>query len=360
MATFNGTIGQDIVTPETISLGVVAVPAGSDLSGNDLILTFAGNDVVEGGTGNDTALLGLGNDVFEWDPGDGSDICRGGPGTDTLVFDGSDDPENMTVTTLSNGGFRFFRDVGNITINTKSVEHVVVDGLGGNDRISGQHQINPFVRMVVDSGDGNDTVIGGAGNDRIEGGRGNDVASGGLGNDRFAWDPGDGNDIFRGGLGIDTLAFDGSDDAEIMTITTLPNGGFRFFRDVGNITIDTRAVERVDVHASGGNDVINGSTQTRSGVSLLLHGEAGSDRLRGGAGADTFFIGSESHNGVAETDVIRGYNAGQGDVINLHGAGGYTASTVIGGSLYLTLAGADHDTLIVRGITNPADIHFVL
>jgi hypothetical protein len=42
-------------------------------------------------------------------------------------------------------------------------------------------------------------------------------------------------------------------------ITTLDDGGFRFFRDVGDITIDTINVEGVEVNALGGDDMVDGS-----------------------------------------------------------------------------------------------------
>jgi Ca2+-binding RTX toxin-like protein len=143
------------------------------------------------------------------------------------------------------------------------------------------------VDLVVNAGDGNDRIIGGAGDDQIEGAFGNDVAFGLSGNDSFAWDPGDGDDTFTGGSGTDTLEFEGSDDAELMTVTTLDNGGFRFFRNLGDITVDTRLVERVEVNALGGNDTIDGSAQTRSNVELEIDGGAGRDSLTGGAGDDS-------------------------------------------------------------------------
>src|SRR5262245_34636174 len=112
MSIFIGTQGDDTITPTLISAGVITVPAGVDLTGNDIIFALAGNDVVEGGRGDDTAFLGSGDDRFIWNPGDGDDTVFGGSGIDTLEFNGSDQAEHMTVTTLGNGGFLFSRDVG--------------------------------------------------------------------------------------------------------------------------------------------------------------------------------------------------------------------------------------------------------
>jgi len=481
MAIFFGTPAADIVTPALISPGVVISPPGSDLTGNDVIRTFAGNDVVEGDSGDDQAILGAGNDRFIWNPGDGDDIFNGGTGTDVLEFNGFNgvdtmsvttlsasefrfarEPANivvdsrgvervainaldgddiisalgqvnplvrlvvnagagndrvtggagndritgaqgddiafgragndrfiwnpgdgddtfhggqgidtlefngfsgvdtMTVTTLANGGFRFFRDPGNITVDTVKVEKIAVNGLDGNDLIDASQQTRTDVSLTVDGGTGDDTVFGGAGNDQIEGAQGNDVAFGRGGNDRFAWDPGDGNDTFAGGAGVDTLEFAGSADNELMTIMTLGNGGFRFFRDVAAITIDTTGTEKVEVDALEGNDVVNGAAQTRAGVKLAISGGAGFDRLTGGAGGDTFIFGEESRNGVTERDIIRGYHQGQGDSVDLREAGGFVASNVVNGNLVLTLAGADHDTIVIRGITSLGSVDFIL
>jgi hypothetical protein len=46
-----------------------------------------------------------------------------------LIFNGANADEIMTVTTLANGGFQFFRNVGDITVGTTNVERVDVDGL---------------------------------------------------------------------------------------------------------------------------------------------------------------------------------------------------------------------------------------
>jgi Ca2+-binding RTX toxin-like protein len=288
MAQFVGSSGNDIITPALISGGVTVTPPGADLTGNDRITGNAGNDIVEGDAGNDIANLGAGSDRFIWNPGDGDDIFDGGTGTDTLVFNGSAGAEFMTVDTLRNGGFRFFRDLGDITVDATRVERIEVNAGDGNDVIDGSGQTRSNVRLIVNADAGNDVVNGGAGRDRISGGTGDDVAFGLDGDDRFVWKPGDGNDTFNGGRGVDTLQFDGSDAPELMTITTLGGGGLRFDRDLGPIVVNTTNVERVDVNALGGDDIIDGSAQTRSGVSLLIDGGAGDDTIRGGAGNDSF------------------------------------------------------------------------
>src|SRR5262249_25595414 len=118
---------------------------------------------------------------------------------------------------------------------------LTVDGGAGNDTITG--------------GDGNDVLIGGDGNDLIEGGKGNDVMFGGAGDDVFTWDPGDGSDVIEGEGGHDTMQFTGSNASENIDISA--NGPrVRFFRDVGNVTMDLNGVEQIDFKALGGADTI--------------------------------------------------------------------------------------------------------
>jgi Ca2+-binding RTX toxin-like protein len=351
--------GDDVIigsgqTDPTVSL---VIDGGG---GNDVIAGGAGDDDIEGNTGDDVAFGGDGDDSFAWDPGDGDDTFDGGDGTDTLEFTGSDDAEVMTVTTLGGGGFSFFRDLADITVNTVNVERVEVFALGGNDTVDGSLQTRSDVSLIIDGGAGDDRLTGGAGDDEIEGNTGDDAAFGLDGDDSFAWDPGDGDDTFDGGDGTDTLEFTGSDDAEVMTVTTLDDGGFQFFRDLGDITVDTLNIERVEVAALGGNDVVDGSAQTRTDVSLVIAGGAGNDELTSGAGGDTFVFGEESSNGLVETDTIIGYSEAGGDIVDVSAAGGIVSSQVVGGNLQVILGGSDGDLLIIQGVTSAADVSFVL
>ena len=76
--------------------------------------------------------MGSGHDVFTWDPGDGSDVIEGQAGYDTMDFNGSAGDEKFDAS--ANGPrLRFFRDAGNITMDTNGVEKVDLDALGGLD-----------------------------------------------------------------------------------------------------------------------------------------------------------------------------------------------------------------------------------
>jgi Ca2+-binding RTX toxin-like protein len=182
------------------------------------------------------------------------------------------------------------------------------------------------------------------------------------GDDRFTWDPGDGDDTFDGGDDTDTLEFNGSD-------TTLANGDFRFFRDLGDITVDTINVERVEVNALGGDVVTVMSSAARHCRRLSpdelrrgaeIRGGAGNDNLTGGAGPDSFVFAEESSNGVLETDTINGYSQAGGDVVDASDAGGAIASEVVAGNLQLTLGGGDDDIVVLQGVTNVTDVTFIV
>ena len=129
MALFVGTNENDTISPATISAGVLIVPAGSDLSGDDSIASLDGDDVVEPDTGDDIAA-----------------------DTDTLEFNGAGGVDIMTITTLEEGRFLFFRDPADITVDATNVEVIEANGLGGNDIIIAALQTDPEVSLIVDGG----------------------------------------------------------------------------------------------------------------------------------------------------------------------------------------------------------------
>lgn len=171
----NGAFTDSI--PTTIAGG-----RGNDsLNGGSGAETFRGgrgSDTVVGGRGNDSAYLGRGNDSFAWNPGDGSDLIEGRRGRDTMLFNGSNAPENITLT-ANQGRLRFFRDVANVTMDTDGIETVDFTAVGGADNITvGDLTATDVTKTNLDlagtlggsAGDGavdNVFVTGTNGNDRI-------------------------------------------------------------------------------------------------------------------------------------------------------------------------------------------------
>jgi len=113
--------------------------AGADTvlgaDGNDLIFGNRGNDSVNGNRGTDTEFLGSGRDEALWNPGEGSDVVDGGAAADSLIFNGSDSDEIMS---LSGNGSRavFLRDPGAVRMDLNHVENLELATFGGVDAVT--------------------------------------------------------------------------------------------------------------------------------------------------------------------------------------------------------------------------------
>jgi hypothetical protein len=149
-------------------------------------------------------------------------------------------------------------------LHPEPTDELDVHTLGGNDKIDASALAAGAILFEPDGGSGDDTIagsqgidkaLGGPGNDSIDGNAGNDLALLGAGDDAFVWDPGDGSDTVEGQFGADTMRFNGAGIAERIGLSA--NGRrLRLFRDVGTVLMDTNGVERVDVNALGGPDLV--------------------------------------------------------------------------------------------------------
>ncbi|MGH8664197.1 MAG: calcium-binding protein, partial [Burkholderiales bacterium] len=232
--------------------------------GADFLFGGAGDDVLIGGDADDLMFGEAGNDRMIWNPGDDTDLFEGGSGIDTAEVNGGGGAEQFT-TTANGTRVRFDRiNPAPFAIDIGTSENLVVNMNGGDDSFSATGNLAALIKITVDGGAGNDTIlgsngadllIGGDGNDFIDGQQGNDVAFLGAGEDVFQWDPGDGSDTVEGQAGIDTMLFNGSAGSEIFE--TSANGGrMRFTRNLGNIVMDLDDVEAIDLNALGGADTI--------------------------------------------------------------------------------------------------------
>ena len=252
--------------------------AGNDTinggGGNDLLFGGDGNDVLTGGAGNDQVFGEAGNDTMIWNPGDGTDLFEGGDGNDTALVNGGNGAETFAIT--ANGTrVRFDRiSPAPFSLDIGTTENLVLHAGGGDDVITAGNGLANLIQLTLDGGDGNDTITGGDGNDILIGGAGNDVVTGGRSNDNaqlgsgddtFIWNPGDGSDTVDGGSGQDRLLFNGANVNEKIDISA--NGSHvRFFRDVGNVTMDLNSIEEIDFNALGGADNITVNDLTGTGV----------------------------------------------------------------------------------------------
>jgi hypothetical protein len=153
------------------------------------------------------------------------------------------------------------------SFDRNKIAAIAVDAREGDDIVRIDETNGAFTDVIpttIDGGPGNDTIaggkgietlIGGDGNDSIDGNGGNDVEFLGAGDDVSVWDPGDGSDTVEGQDGTDTLLFNGAGGADTVDISANGNR-LKFFRNPGNITMDTAGVERVVFNALGGADVV--------------------------------------------------------------------------------------------------------
>ena len=229
--TFSGTPGNgdagilDVTVIATDTAGATAV-AGFVLDiANHIVGTGAGNnlvgtalrDVIEGFAGNDTLQGGEGNDIIIG--GAGLDNLQGGAGDDLFLIEGTD-----TAFDTFNGGEGFDKVLGGagndvIRLHNFSGANTVemIDGGAGFNTIAGNDSGNlidlsgaALVNIAqIESGLGNDTVIGSVGNDIIIGGAGLDNLQGGAGDDLYLFNMGDGTDIINDNdaTGFDVVSF---------------------------------------------------------------------------------------------------------------------------------------------------------
>ena len=229
----------------------------------DLLFGGAAADTLTGGDADDQSFGQNGDDRMIWNPGDDTDLNEGGAGLDTTQVNGGNGAEVFT-TTANGTRVRFDRvDPAPFAIDIGTTENLVVNANGGNDNFSATGNLAALIRITVDGGTGDDTLlgsngadtlIGGDNNDTIDGNQGDDVALLGAGNDTFQWDPGDGNDTIEGQSEIDTLVFNGSNSGESLEVSA--NGGrVRVTRNLGNIVLDLDDVEKLNINALGGADI---------------------------------------------------------------------------------------------------------
>jgi len=168
------------------------------------------------------------------------------------------DPREAAVTLVGSGLDDDFVGTRFDDVMSRLVGDDLLHGRGGDDNLRG--------------GVGTDLLKGGTGNDRLWGGGADDLMRGGQGDDRLYG--GKGNDILNGGLGLDLMVGGAGDDL---------------------------------LRGKDGDDTLNGGL--------------GRDRMTGGTGADTFVFNAVDESGLtkATRDVIRDFNQGDGDVVDLSG-----------------------------------------
>ncbi len=353
---------------------------GSDLllglGGNDTLLGGSSADTLNGGDGNDSldgqggpdvVESGAGDDIFVWQgSSSGSDTLTNASGADGVQVTLSAAANNATITqspipvdatfgliqvTEGTATLTIDSSIGQVTVNSGAGDDtvtvgdldtvcrssLVIQGDAGNDLITALNAKAGPVRIRIEGGDGNDTLLGGLGGDTLVGGAGTDRLRGGDGNDQLEGGTGadsingeNGNDTLLGGDTNDTLAGDGAD--------TL--GG-----DAGNDSLRGGLGNDL-LNGGAGNDTANGGDGDDT-----ANGGDGSDSLLGGTGLDSLNgeAGDDTLNGGRNNDVINGGD-GNDRLLGDHGddtvSGGLGNDTINGGDGDDVISGDDGDDLL--------------
>src|SRR6516225_1418396 len=276
----NANGGDDTITAGNGLAGLISLTidggAGNDTitggDGDDRLLGGDGNDLITGGRGNDTALLGAGDDTFVWNPGDGSDVVEGQDGTDTLVFNGSNVSEKISIS-ANHGRVSLVRDVGNVTMDLNGVEHIQLNALGSADNITVNDLSGTGVTQVaidLASPPGSGVGDGAADTVTVNATKYDDVIAVQGQNGSLTVTGLPEAITISGSESTDTLVVAGGAGNDTLSAATLPAGNTTLTLDGGS-----------------GNDTIIGS----QGDDILLGGD-GNDTVTGGRGNDTALLGN--------------------------------------------------------------------
>jgi Ca2+-binding RTX toxin-like protein len=296
-----------------ITVGVIETIAFAE-GGNDTITTGDGNNIVMGGFGNDTITTGLGADIVMGDDARIDTMLDGNPAdidliisTSTTAFGGADTINSGAGNDIVIGGR------GDDTVIAGDGNNIVIGDSGSitaastdSPQLAGLPITIETVQAITVADGGNDSITTGSGNDLVIAGFGNDVVS-----------TGDGNDVVLGDSGVIVVDALG---ALVSIATGDPVLG-------GNDVIDTGAGNDVAMGGAGndtvlggaGNDILFGdggqvtyspdgktvdilSLDTTLGGSDIVDGGLGNDVLIGGQGVDNIY-------GTLSSDLIFGNNA---------------------------------------------------
>lgn len=316
--------GADTVDLALLPAGSYGAAVVNGGDGDDRLSGGPAGDRLVGGKGHDVVNGNSGNDVLVWNNGDASDDVKGDVGADEVEINGATAADQFTITKDATTGHVLIHR-GNLVAFTvdATAEKVTVNGLQGNDEITAGDGLAGVTSLVLNGGNGADTIAGGdgddvisggddsddlgggGGDDRISGDRGFDDLRGDAGDDTLVWNNGDASDNDFGAEGVDTLEVNGAPAGDTVTVdpgpdwTTVSRSNLILF----NLATDA---ERVAFNGLGGDD----SLTVAPGVTASVRADGGSgndtltgaeepDALLGGTGDDTLDAG-------AGADVIDG------------------------------------------------------
>jgi RTX calcium-binding nonapeptide repeat (4 copies) len=243
-------------TEETTLRGNVGNDSILGGSGSEKLRGGHGDDFVDGNRGDDVASLSTGFDFFLWDPGDGSDRVDGAGDEDVMLFRGSNQAEVFRV--LPDGDdANLSRNVGDILMETDSVETFLIDTLSGADNIQIEDMAGTdLAKVEVDLSAELQSPVPDGFADRV---------------------------LVKGSAADESVEVVGNNGIAAVTgLSTLVRVSH------AEVPADNLVVAALD-----GRDTINASTLTASAIRLTLDGGEGGDTLLGGAGADLLLGGAQ-------------------------------------------------------------------
>jgi Ca2+-binding RTX toxin-like protein len=307
------------------SSGAILTLNSSDVSngGLDTITTSSGNDVVFAGSSADTILAGDGKNLVLGDNGkatfDGLGQWLTVDSTDTSVGD------NDSITT-GMGNDTIFGGTASDTIEGSIGDNVVL-GDSGKATFNAAGQILTLTTItaeigaadVINTGSGNDVILGGAAADLITASDGNNIVVGDSG--AATWnasgklqtlqtiDPsiggadvitaGTGNDLVFGGIDNDILRVGDGQNTVVGD-----NAAATFDANGGMLTLTTTSV------SNGGADIITSGT----GIDVILGGSS-SDSINAGDGKNLVLgdNGKATFNGLGQWLTVESLDTAVGD-----------------------------------------------
>ncbi|MCE4556546.1 calcium-binding protein [Roseateles cellulosilyticus] len=354
-----GGAGQDTLYAGT---GVNLLDGGE---GNDVLLPDRGSRNVHiGGRGNDSMDTNDSADVYYFNRGDGQDTISdfdrvGSTVSDELIFGPGIAPEDLLVRRVNfdmviriNGGDDMLTLRNWYSQPDYQIERIVFDsgviwrpehvesrrtfGSEGNDV-----EVGTAASDCIDTGAGNDDVMGWGGNDTIIGGLGDDRLSGDAGSDRFVFAGNFGSDVINDGV-YRYGAVNSAGDVETIILdrgsqgVTLRQGGY------GNLSLmilmndssdrievsgfldqdrhDSIRIEFADGVVWAGDQILQRLQGTVDGSSAPIIGTSGADVLLGDA-ADNLLRGGQGNDRLDGGAGIDSLNGGSGNDTYLFGFG---------------------------------------
>ncbi|MGP9507122.1 putative Ig domain-containing protein, partial [Psychrobacter sp. AOP7-C1-12] len=269
----------------------------------DVIFAGDGNDTIDAGLGSNVVFAGEGNDIITINNLIGTNIIYGESGDDTVYLYNQNETE--IDNSINQGKIVNYIDTGDgddkVFAGKLNAESKVYTG-AGDDFISSTGAVT-----LIDSGSGNDIIS--ATGATINGGTGDDVIYS-LGS--VIMDGGEGADTLTGGLGDDTFIVD-EYDTYIEEGKDL-EGGYDTIHIESDFDLSQNNFEAVTLLGSDNfnvlgdqfDNIINGNEGDN-----LIDGKAGADTMSGGAG-DDYYVIDNIGDSVTEflndgTDTIESY-----------------------------------------------------